>query len=56
MLEVERLVRKLAETRETLRQMSARFGDAPAMRIPIARLREQEARLVQMLKSVGALR
>lgn len=49
--QTELLVCKLAETREALRQIVARFGHAAAMRAPIARLREQEAKLLHAIRA-----
>lgn len=56
MQETEALARKLAETRETLRQMVARFGNSEALRVPIERLREQERKLVQAIEASGSKR
>jgi hypothetical protein len=48
---MEELVRNLAEVRETLRQMTDRFGSLSAMRIPIVRLEQQEAKLLELIRA-----
>lgn len=53
MEDTEGLVRKLAEVRETLRQLTARIEGSPAMRIPISRLKQQEAKLLELIRAAG---
>lgn len=53
MEDTEVLARKLAEVRETLRQLTARADRLPAMRIPISRLKQQEAKLLELIRVAG---